>query len=199
MKTLGIGIIPSRHRNSHIKRDHQPPLQVITLLILQESADGQNRQNQHDQVKDIEVQIHMLPQTPGHNHRQRCVEQGRLERRAEDVGNGKVHRIIPRFVDGGEMFCEFLYERHQDETDEGVGNIRDFDNVMDLQDEDDSNESDESDGYDECDDTLRHCETRLAGVLVTIVVAFLVVFEDGGVDTMVGLCLEEDEDAVGCY
>lgn len=185
------------HSDGYVKRDEKKPLEIVALLVLQEAPNSDNRQYQHDNVEDLKLEIHLLAQTPGHDDGQRPVEQGGLQGGAQDVGEGKVHLVVPGLVDGGQVLGELLDEGDEDEADEGVGDVGDLDDVVDLQDEDDGDDGDEGDADGEGEKALGHGELGLVPVLFLVRVALLIVGEDGVVDALVGAGLEDNEDDVG--
>lgn len=60
-------------------------LQIVGLLIPQEVSHRNDCQDQHDHIKDLEIQTHGDPETPSHKDHQRSVEKSRLERGTDAV------------------------------------------------------------------------------------------------------------------
>jgi len=196
---MRIRKIPSSHRNPHINRHTQEPLQVIALLVPQEIPHRQNSQDQHSQIKNLKAKTHGLAQPPAHQNDQRSVKQGRLERGAEHVRQGKVHLVVVCLVHGGQMLGGLFDEGDEDQADEGVCYVALFYEEGDLVDEGDGDDGDEGDGDDEGDDALDKGEPVDVHLLVPVVVVEGVFLEDGVVNAVVGAGLEEDVDEVGHY
>lgn len=139
----------------------------------------------------------MLAQSPTDDDGQWRVEQGRLECGAEHGGQCKVHLIVPRLVDGGDVLGKLLDEGHENEAHERVRHVGVLDDVLDLQHQVDGDDSNKGDTHSQGDDALGHSELCLGHVLGLVAVTVLVGLEDGVVDTVVGACLEEHVDKVG--
>jgi hypothetical protein len=48
------------------------------------------------------------------------------------VGKCHIHLVVPRLVNGSEMFTKFLDERDEDQADEGVGEVVFLDDILDI-------------------------------------------------------------------
>jgi len=60
--------------------------------------------------------IGMSRQSPANDHGNGGVQEGCLNGSAKDVRQSHVGTIVPCFVDGCEVFCDFLDEWDEDET-----------------------------------------------------------------------------------
>ena len=65
-------------------------LEVIRLAIAQEVANNDNGQDKQDNHEDFKVEVHVLVHGPADQNDKRGVEQGRLDRGADAVEEGKV-------------------------------------------------------------------------------------------------------------
>ena len=113
------------------------------------------------------------------------------------MGESKVHLVVPGFVDGGKVLCDFLDEGHEDETHEGVGNVALFDDERDFLDEENRVQGNAGEGDSKGNNTFCEGELILFEIDVTIAVFLLVGLKHAVEEAVVGAQLEEDVDAKG--
>lgn len=193
----GIGVIECRHGNRNIQDEQKRTLEIVALLVLQDLAHRQDGQDEHDNVEDFKVQVHSLLQAPSDNDRQRRRKERRLQRRAEDVGEGKVHLVVPGFIYRREVLRKLFHERDEDQAHEGVRDVPVLDDGLDLVHEADGEERDQGNGDYEGNDALGHGELVLGRVLAFVGITVLISFEDGIVDAVMRARLEKGVDEVG--
>jgi hypothetical protein len=99
-----VGIKERTNGDNHVDEHAQHALQIIGFPVAEERADHENSQDEGNSVEDLEVEIHVDTKTPADEHDERSVKEGSLDAGTENVGKGKVHLVVPGFVDGGEMF-----------------------------------------------------------------------------------------------
>lgn len=184
------------HSDTNVQRDQKETFEIVALLVLQEATNRDNRQNQHDKVEDLEVEVHLFPQTPSHDDRKGTVEECSLQRCSKNVRQGKIHLVVPGLVNGCQMLSKLLHERHEDQADEGIRDVRLFNDVVNLQDKNDGNEGDEGDADGKGYEALRHCELRL-DLVVLVTITLFVILEYRVVYTVVCTSLEKDEHDIG--
>lgn len=88
-------VIPCGDRDDNINQHTEPAFKVVGLAIPQEISDNKNRQDKGDDHEDFEIQAHVLAEAPANDHHKRCVQQGRLDRWAKAVEQGKIDLVIP--------------------------------------------------------------------------------------------------------
>lgn len=108
-----------------------------------------------------------------------------------------VHLVVPRFINGREMFCCLFHKWYEDETKEGVRYTDFLGHVWNLLDEEDRHEGDKGNSKDKGDNTLGQGELGFPQVLVAVLVAQVIEFQDIVVQTMVRAGLEVDVDEEG--
>lgn len=109
---------------------------------------------------------------------------------------GEVDLVVPRLVERREVLGRLLDQRDQDEAHERVRDAARLYQWLDLLHQRDRDEGHERDGDGERDGALGERELGLGLVLLLVVVARLVVLEDGVVDAVVRVHLEPNEDDV---
>ena len=73
-----VWIVEGRNSNSDVKNDEQKAFQVVTLLILEESTNGEKSEDEHDEVENCKVEIKTLVEAPADNDGKRGVKESSL-------------------------------------------------------------------------------------------------------------------------
>lgn len=97
-----------RHGDGDIHDDAEEALEVVGLLVPQEVADGDDGDDQHGDIEDLEAEVHREVEAPPDDDDEGCVEHGCLDRRADAVRQGEVDLVVPGLVDGGQMLGGLL-------------------------------------------------------------------------------------------
>lgn len=192
-----VRVVPCCSSNGDVENYEQESFEIVALLILEESSDGEDSENKHDKIEDGKVEIKCLVETPADDDNERSVEEGGLKCSTEDVRHGQIDLVIPGFVDGSQMLGKFFDQGNKNETHERVADMSPFDDKLDLHDENNSGPSNEADGDHQSNNAFSQSQLSLGLVLVLVSVIVLVLLKDSIVDTMVGSGLEEDVDQVG--
>ena len=189
-------VIECRDGNRRIENNEKRALKIITLLVLEESADCQDGEDEHHDVEDFEVEVQALVEAPTDNNGEWAIEKSSLESGSEDMRDGKVHLIVESLVDSCEVLGKFLHKRYQDQTHKGIGDIAIFDDKLDLMNKCDCDDGDKSDGNDEADDSFGQGKLIFGFIMFSIPISTLIILEDGIINTVVTASLKEDVKAV---
>lgn len=103
-----VRIKRGRHGDGDVYDDAEEALEVVGLLVPQEVADGDDGDDKHGDVEDLEAEVHREVETPPDDDDEGCVEHGCLDRRADAVRQGEVDLVVPGLVDRGQMLGGLL-------------------------------------------------------------------------------------------
>lgn len=144
------GVVERGDGDDDIHDDHEEALEVVALLVAQEVADRDDGEDQHDEVEHVKVEPHVElhavgAHAPPDNNNKGPVEEGRLQRGAQHVRQRKVHLVVPRLVDGGDMLGGLFDERHEDQAHKRVRDAVVLDDGGDFLDQGHGDEADQCD------------------------------------------------------
>ena len=191
-----VGEVERADCDDNVRHHAKHTLKVVGTPITQERAHRQNGKNQSDRVEDGEVVVHADTDTPANQYYERCVEQGSLDRRTQNMSESHVDLVVVGFVDSEQMFGDLLNKWNQNKTDKGVTDTPLLYNVWDLEDEGNGDKRYASQGDEKGDDDFGHGKLGLRQLLVAVLVLVIVRLVDFVEQTIVRYGLEVHVDQV---
>jgi hypothetical protein len=161
-------------------------LEVVALAVLDEVVDDQHGDEEDDRLEALEVQSHGLVHDPPKDDKEGGDEESNLHGAADCDVDGQVHLALVCDDDGCHVFGGVSDDRNQNQTDEGLTDVRRFDDGVDAVDEVFSTYSDEN-GNNHKRNTGSDGRKNLA-VLIFVISTLLVL--DIGKEPVVGVQLE---------
>lgn len=161
-------------------------LKVVALAVLDEVVDDQHGDEEDDRLEALEVQSHGLVNDPAEDDKEGGDEKSDLHGAADCDVDGQVHLALVCNDDGCHVFGGVSDDRNQNQTNEGLTDVRRFDDGVDAVDEVFSTYSDKN-GDNHKRNTSSDGRKNLA-VLIFVISALLVL--DIGKKPVVGVQLE---------
>ena len=161
-------------------------LEVVALAVLDEIVDDQHGDEEDDRLEALEVQSHGLVHDPAEDDKEGGDEKSDLHGAADCDVDGQVHLALVCDDDGCHVFGGVSDDRNQNQTNEGLTDVRRFDDGVDAVDEVFSTYSDKN-GNNHKRNTGGDGRKNLA-VLIFVISTLLVL--DIGKEPVVGVQLE---------
>ncbi|KAB8337329.1 hypothetical protein FH972_021628 [Carpinus fangiana] len=164
-------------RDDNVRAQAHQALEVIALSILDQVVDDQDRQEEDDRLKALEVQGHGLADDPAEDDEEGCHEERNLHGAADGNAERQVHLVLVRDDDGSDVLGCVADNGQQDKTDESFGDVCLFDNGVDAIDEEFRANGD-ADGDDDQGDASRdgrQCVTLLPAAILGLLLGHGVV------------------------
>lgn len=187
-----IRVDVERQSDDDVSSQAHAALEVVALAIADEVVDDEDGEEEDDGLEALEVQRHGLADDPAEDDEEGGDEEGDLHAAADRDADGQVHLVLVRDDAGGDVLGGVADNREQDETDEGLADVRGLDDRVDAVDQvfgadcDCEGDEDEADGG--CDGA------QDLWLLLSAVIALLLLLSVEQV--CVGLELEEQVEAV---
>ena len=188
---LRVRVVERRDGDDNVDKDAEGALKVVRLAVPNKVADDEDGEDKHHGIEDFEVEVHVLAEAPADEDDEGGVEQGGLDGGAEDMGDGKIHLVVPSFVDGGQVLGGLFDKRDKDQAHEGVADTS-FDNVVNFFDEEDCVQGDAGEGDADSDEAFDQSQFVFDQVNVSVAIPLLVHLEDSVVDSLVRHQLKVD-------
>lgn len=122
-------------RGWHLHAQTHRAFKIIAPPILNQIIHHQHTHKEHHRLKPLEMQRHGLVDDPPEHDKERRDEQGDLQGTADGDADGEIHLVLVRDDAGRDVLGRVADDGQQDEADEGLGDVRGFDDGVDAVDE----------------------------------------------------------------
>ena len=115
-----------------LRSDTHCAFEVVALAVLDQVVHDKHAEEEDDGLEALEVQRHRLVDDPAQYDQERGDEERNLHAAADGDVDREIHLALVRDNDGCDMLGCVTDDRQEDQTDEGLADVRGFDNRVDA-------------------------------------------------------------------
>jgi len=118
-----------------LRSDTHCAFEVVALAVLDQVVHDKHAEEEDDGLEALEVQRHRLVDDPAQDDQERGDEERDLHAAADGDVDCEIHLALVRDNDGCDMLGCVADDRQEDQTDEGLADVRGLDNRVDAVDQ----------------------------------------------------------------